>query len=324
MAGNVWILAESWAEKTSDATYELLALGRELADALDVSLEALAIGHRVETLAEDLGLADNVLCIDSPAFEGQPADLLCAAIASLMKARQPGLLLVPMTNVSWDVLGLLPAISEAPFISLCTDVTVNAGSVEAHSLLFGGKIAAVTRVVDVPTVLGIQPGSRSRDRGVGDGAPNVERVDEEIEGTAGVRFVKYLEPEATDVDITQHDVLVAVGRGLRSGDNLELAEELAEALGGVVCSSRPVIDQGWLPMSRQVGKSGANVSPKLYLALGISGAPEHVEGMKNSDLIIAVNTDPDAPIFNVARYGVEEDLFDIAEALTERLKAVNA
>jgi electron transfer flavoprotein alpha subunit len=136
-----------------------------------------------------------------------------------------------------------------------------------------------------------------------------------------VRFKKYIEPEAGDVDISQQEVLVAVGRGLQSQDNLELAEELAAALGGAVCGSRPVIDQGWLPLSRQVGKSGLTVKPKIYIAAGLSGAPEHVEGIKGSDLIIAINSDPRAPIFNVAHYGIVGDAAEVLPALAERVKA---
>ena len=134
------------------------------------------------------------------------------------------------------------------------------------------------------------------------------------------RFLQLIEPEAGDVDITQADIIVSVGRGIGSEDNIEVAEELAQALGGVVAASRPIIDAGWLPRTRQVGKSGLTVKPKLYLALGISGAPEHVEGMKDSELIIAVNTDPQAPIFEVAHYGVVADLFDVVDALLEKVQ----
>jgi electron transfer flavoprotein alpha subunit len=123
------------------------------------------------------------------------------------------------------------------------------------------------------------------------------------------------------MDITKQDVLVAVGRGIQNQDNLSLAEDLAQALGGAVCASRPVIDQGWLPLTRQVGKSGMIVKPKSYLALGISGAPEHVEGMKGSELIIAINTDPHAPIFDVAHYGICGDLLEVIPILTEKLKS---
>jgi electron transfer flavoprotein alpha subunit len=136
-----------------------------------------------------------------------------------------------------------------------------------------------------------------------------------------VEFEELLLPEGGDVDITQQEVLVAVGRGIQQKENVELAEELAQALGGAVCASRPVVDQGWLPSTRQVGKSGMTVKPKLYLALGISGAPEHQEGMKGSQLVIAVNTDPKAPIFDVAQYGAEADALDLLPALMEAIQA---
>jgi electron transfer flavoprotein alpha subunit len=127
------------------------------------------------------------------------------------------------------------------------------------------------------------------------------------------------EPEAGDVDITAADLLVSVGRGIGSQDNLELVTELADALGAPVSASRPVTDSGWLPKTRQVGKSGLTVKPRAYLALGISGAPEHLEGMRGAELIIACNTDPKAPIFDVAHYGTTEDLFDLVPELTEKL-----
>jgi len=129
-----------------------------------------------------------------------------------------------------------------------------------------------------------------------------------------------LEPPPGDVDITKARVLVAVGRGIQNAENLQLANELGEVLGGAVCASRPVVDQGWLPLTRQVGKSGMTVQPKLYLALGISGAPEHVEGMKRSEMILAVNTDPKAPIFDIAHYGVVADALDLAPLLVEEIR----
>jgi electron transfer flavoprotein alpha subunit len=130
-----------------------------------------------------------------------------------------------------------------------------------------------------------------------------------------------VEPETGDVDITKQNVLIGVGRGIQTQDNVQMAEDLAAALGGAVCASRPVIDQGWLPLSRQVGKSGMTVKPRVYLAFGISGAPEHWEGMQNSQCIIAVNTDPKAPIFDGAHYGVVGDALELLPVLTDKVKA---
>jgi len=133
------------------------------------------------------------------------------------------------------------------------------------------------------------------------------------------KFVEYFEPPAGEVDITAADVLVSVGRGIKDTENMPIVEKLAEALGGALACSRPIVDKGWLPSDRQVGTSGKTVKPKLYLAVGISGAFQHVSGMKNSDLIIAINKDPKAPIFRAADYGVVEDLFKVVPTLTNRI-----
>jgi electron transfer flavoprotein alpha subunit len=137
----------------------------------------------------------------------------------------------------------------------------------------------------------------------------------------GVECLGVAEPEAGDVDITTQDVRGVVGRGIESEDNIEEAQELADALGGALAASRPIVDQGWLPKTRQVGKSGLTVKPKVYLTLGVSGAPEHVEGMKDAETIISVNTDPQAPIFGVAHYGWVGDLFDLLPELIDRLES---
>jgi electron transfer flavoprotein alpha subunit len=170
-------------------------------------------------------------------------------------------------------------------------------------------------------VVGLLPGARPASAAAAGGPPAVEAVTVDLPAEGRVRFDAYLDPAPGDVDVTQQAVLVSVGRGIQTQDNISLAEDLAAALGGVVSASRPVIDQGWLPLTRQVGKSGASVKPKLYFAAGISGAPEHVEGMKGAELIIAVNTDPGAPIFGVAHYGIVADALEVLPALTDAVKA---
>jgi electron transfer flavoprotein alpha subunit len=158
------------------------------------------------------------------------------------------------------------------------------------------------------------------DAGRGDGSPPVETVDAPAPD-GRVRFKRLVQPEAADVDITREDILVAVGRGIGDEDDIEIVEELAEALGGAVACSRPVVDAGWLPKARQVGKSGHKVKPKLYVAVGISGAPEHLEGMRDAEVIVAINSDAKAPIFGVAHYGITEDLFDVVPELTEQIES---
>ena len=183
---------------------------------------------------------------------------------------------------------------------------------------------AEVEVCASPAILMMMPGSFRpvlASGGVegGEAVVEIRAISAPLEA-ASIRFEEWVLPKAGDVDITQQDLLIAVGRGIQQKENLDLVEELAQVLGGRVCASRPVIDQGWLPSTRQVGKSGMTVRPKCFLALGISGAPEHVEGMKDSELIVAVNSDPNAPIFDVAHYGVAADLLDIVPALVDALK----
>jgi electron transfer flavoprotein alpha subunit len=320
MAGNVWVLAEHWRGHLSDVTFELLALGRELASGLGSPLEAILLGHQARGLAAELGAVDGVLYVDHPSLAEPNPEAQCLALAALVEERKPRALLVPLSNVSADALGLLPARLKIPLVNFCRDVTVTDGQLQARAVLYGGKLEA-TLVAPSPVIFGVLPGSRLASQGRKDGAPAVEDATAAFPAEGRVRFEKYIDPEPGDVDLSQQAALVSVGRGIQTKDNIELAEELAQALGGAVSASRPVIDQGWLPLTRQVGKSGATVKPKLYVAAGISGAPEHVEGMKGAELIVAINTDPGAPIFAVAHYGVVGDVLEVLPALTAAVKA---
>lgn len=319
MTGNVWVTAEIWRGEISDVTYELLALGRELADGLGVDLEAVLIGDA--DAASSLG-ADRVLLVDDPDPGTTTGDRVSLILAALIAERSPAVVLVPITNAGWEVIGLLPADTGGAFVNLCRDASVAGGRVEAECLLYGGKMTVTAVPTASPAILAVLPGVRPADGGRAAAPPEVEAVAVEAPAEGGVRFLEYVDPEPGAVDITKQEVLIAVGRGLQSDANLDLAEELAELLGGAVCGSRPAIDHGWLPLSAQVGKSGHTVKPKLYVALGISGAPEHLEGMRDAELIIAINTDPGAPIFGVADYGVTEDLLEVVPELIEHLVKV--
>ncbi len=202
----------------------------------------------------------------------------------------------------------------------CKEIQVEGDGLRVTASFCGGKMMAEGRVDAAPAILMVLPGSFRPASEPGKAEIDARTLSAPLQPGA-IRFEQWILPEAGDVDITQQEILVSVGRGIQQKDNVELAENLARALGGAVCASRPVVDQGWLPSTRQVGKSGMTVKPKLYLALGISGAPEHQEGMKGADLIIAVNTDPRAPIFDIAHYGAEVDALELLPALTEAVAA---
>jgi len=317
MTGAIWVVAEQWRGRISPITFEGLALGREVADALGTPLHAVLMGHQAAGLAEKLGKADAVLYLDHPMLAEPVAGTYAEALWPVAQEREPACILIPLTNVTLGFGTLLAAKLNAPAANFCRDLRVAGGVVQARCVMYGGKMESLVAAGGRPFVVGLWPGSRPADQGMAAGAPSLEEIPVELPEMKRVELRRYIEPETGDVDITQQEVLVAVGRGIQAKENLEMVERMAELLGGAVCGSRPVIDQGWLPLSRQVGKSGMTVKPKLYLALGISGAPEHTEGMKDSTLIVVVNTDPQAPIFQLAHYGVVADVLDVIPALEE-------
>jgi len=227
------------------------------------------------------------------------------------------------TNVTFGLGARLAARTSMPFVNFCKGARVDNGALVLTSALLGGKMLTDVRPPNGKAIVSVYPGSFPPDAGKSQRAPPVDPVAMPALESKVV-FRKLIEPQAGDIDITKMDVLVSVGRGIQNADNIPLAEELAQALGGAVSASRPVVDQGWLPMTRQVGKSGMNVSPKLYLALGISGAPEHWEGMKGAQCVVAVNTDPKAPIFDFATYGAVVDCLDLIEPLKAAIESKKA
>jgi electron transfer flavoprotein alpha subunit len=207
-----------------------------------------------------------------------------------------------------------------PLVSQCRSVHVADGVLKFVSQICGGKIMAEGDLPGPPALVTMIPGGFKPEQGQSAHPPEVLSVTAPTLEGLRVTLKQYIEPEVGEVDIAREPILVSVGRGIQRQKNLALAEELAKALGSVVSASRPIIDQGWLPATRLVGKSGKTVKPKLYLALGISGAPEHVEAITDSETIIAVNTDPAAPIFNLARYGATADVLELLPRLTEKVR----
>lgn len=321
MNRDIWVVAEHFQGRLNDITFELLGKGRELARALGMKLEVVLFGHRVAQFTAELGAADGVYVIDRPELAEFTADAYGALLEAGLKDAQPRLVLMGSTSVGLDLLSLLSAHAGTPCLDNCTKLEVRDGRLFATSQIYGGKIFAEVALPATTTLVAVVPGAFPVEPGKVSGQPVVISPPLAPEHPA-VRtvFRKWIEPPSGDVDITKVPVLVSIGRGIKNAGNVLQARELADLLGGAVSGSRPVIDQGWLPKTRQVGKSGMTVKSKLYLALGISGAPEHVEGMKGAELIVAINTDAQAPIFGVAHYGAVADLFDVLPPLSEEIK----
>jgi len=265
MANAILVLAEQLRGEICEITYEMLGAGRALAGATGAPLYAALLGSEAAPLAGKLGAADKVFVVDNAQLNLAPAGTVAAAVKALMDQTQAGLVLLGCTNVSLGIGSVLAAKSGLPLVNFCRGAKADGGAVVCTSQLFGGKILSDVKLADGKGIVSIYPGAFSPDAGKSDKTPAVEKVEVPVEAPK-VTFKQYLEPETGDVDITKQNVLVGVGRGMQTQDNLQLAEDLAQVLGGAVCASRPVIDQGWLPLSRQVGKSGMNVKPRVYLA----------------------------------------------------------
>jgi electron transfer flavoprotein alpha subunit len=300
----------------SPVNERLLAFARPLADAAGGDVVALVAG--AEPAADGLDAADVVLAVSHPALSPYVPEAHQAALAAAIRARTPDVVLLENTTSGYDLGAATAAATELPFVGYCVALALQGGEAESTSGIYQGQLHATART-SLPAVFAINTIALQDEPG---GAGRGERVElpppAELDDLR-TSFVGAIVPPGDGVDLTKAERIVCIGRGIGGAENLEVAEELAEALGAEIGASRPVIDSGWVPKVRQIGKSGAKVRPKLYLGLGVSGAPEHLEGMQGAELIVAVNTDPGAAIFQVAHYGVVADLFDVADELTALL-----
>jgi electron transfer flavoprotein alpha subunit len=321
MNQDIFVIIEHLRGTVADISYVMLAAARVLAQGTQGKVVAVLLGNDVDELARDLA-ADLVLYVEHPALADFTSDAYQKVLVGLIGERAPRAVLFGDTSIGGDVAPWLSSHLTLPLVSSCRSVRVENGTLVFVSQTCGGKIMAEGNLPEPTALVMMVPGGYKPEEGKSPKAPEMSRVPAPALENLRVTMKEFVEAATGDVDISKEPILVAIGRGIQNQDNVEVAEELAKALGGVVCASRPVIDQSWLPTQRLVGKSGKSVKAKLYLAMGISGAPEHVEAITNSEMIVAINTDPAAPIFNVAKYGATVDLIDLAPALTEKIRQV--
>jgi len=319
MNPDIYVVIEYLRGQVADISYIMLAAARVLAQGTGGSVAAVLLGHDVQPLAADLA-ADCRFYADHPALTEYTPEAYQRVLADLISSSQPRVVLLGDTSIGAEVAGGLSIRLGLPQVSHCRTLRAENGSLTFTSQICGGKIMAEGEIPDPTALVTMMPGGYKPEQGHSSQQIPLDELTVPDLSDLPVTLKEYIEPEVGDVDITREAILVAVGRGIEREDNMELAEELAEALGGVVCASRPVVDQGWMPVSRLVGKSGKAVKPTVYLALGISGAPEHIEGVSDGGTLIAINTDPNAPIFDVAKYGAEVDLLDLLPVLTEQVQ----
>jgi len=316
--GDVLAVAEHRRGELRPVSYELIAAGRDLAADLGGDLHVAVIGGDVDGFAERVNRAgvDVVHTVD----EGEEFnhDVYAAATTALFEAVDPSVLLLPNSVNGLDYAPAVATRLSIPLVSDAVDLTV-ADDLVVTRETYGSKVETTVEAT-TPAAVTIRDAEWPSVEDPGDAT--VEPFSVDIDPPSIRSTVRgFEEVGAGDVDIGEAEFIVSVGRGIDEEANLELVEELADALDATVAASRPIVDNGWLPKNRQVGQSGAVVTPKVYLALGISGAVQHVAGMKGAETIIAVNTDPDAPIFDIADYGVVGDLFEVVPELIERFES---
>ena len=311
----VLAVAEHRRGDLRDVSFELITAGRELADETGGDLHVAVISGAVDDHAERLD-RDGVDTIHTVSHgEEFNHDVYVQSLEQLADSIDPTYIVAPN---SVNGLDYVPAIASRLDMSLVTDaVDIDAGDgLTVTRELYSGKVEGDLDVDGDRAVVTIRGGEWPAAEDSGDAT--VEAFDAVIDEDAVRSTVTgFQEVGSGDVDITDADVLVSVGRGIQEEDNLDLIHDLADALGATVSSSRPIVDNGWLPKDRQVGQSGKVVTPDVYIAIGISGAVQHVAGMKGAETIVAINNDPSAPIFDIADYGIVDDLFDVVPALTE-------
>ena len=322
----ILVVTEQRQGKWHNTSFETLVAAQQLAAATSGSVSAAVVGKGVAALADELAAKNiaEVLLVEHELLESYTADGFCAALKQVVESVKPDLVLFPHTYQVRDFAPKLAAMLGKGMIGDCIGFRKEGDQLVFVRQMFQGKtVADVTFVGSSPWFASFQSGAFRADllEAHPSGRAPVNALEVELKAEEiRTKPLELFKEAKSAVDLTQAPLIVAIGRGIKAPENIAQAEAVAKALGGEIAASRPICDEGWLPMERQIGSSGQTVAPKLYLALGISGAIQHVVGMKGSRTIVAVNKDPNAPIFEIADYGIVADIFEVMPALTEELQ----
>jgi len=320
--GKIFVLAEQRQGQIRDVTYEILTKGRELAEKTNSELVAIILGKDVKEQAKPLSeYAKTVLLIQDAKMEGFNSEAYRKILTKLITEHKPSLVIMGHTSYGMELAPRLAAALKMPLATDCVDLGFEGDALTVTRQLYGGKVnvKATARKAETYMVTLRQATFKVQKPAQPANGEIIEIPSPLTEEIAEKRFIQYILPAIGGVDITSAEKLVSVGRGIKDQGSIPMVEELAKTLEATLVCSRPIVDKGWLPSDRQVGTSGKTVKPKLYIAIGISGAFQHILGMKNSDLIMAINKDPNAPIFGFADYGVVQDLFKIVPVIKDKI-----
>jgi electron transfer flavoprotein alpha subunit len=326
MAQGVMTIAEQRDGEIRKVSYELVSEGRRLADSLGQDVTTILLGSGIKDKAPTFGHygADKVLVADDPRLETYTTDAYVSVIGELVKANDPAILILGGSVQGRDLSARLAARLGVGMAQDCTVFSIEDGNLVATRPIYAGKAYAKMTFSDSwpqmatarPNVMTLNEPDESKSAEVIDATFSLD------DSSLKTKVVDTVKDESGKVDLTEADIIVSGGRGMKGPENYNILEELADVIGATVGASRSAVDAGWRPHTDQVGQTGKVVSPNLYIACGISGAIQHLAGMSTSKVIVAINKDPDAPIFQKADYGVVDDLFKVVPPLTEEIKKI--
>lgn len=323
MSNIVLVVAEADAAgNLRPASLEVVAAGRKLAASAGASVAALLMGSSLAAATSALATSgvDQVLVADDARLANLPTPALATVLAKIVSDRAPVTVLVPSTTAGIEYAPRVAAKLRLPIASDCIDLGYEDGAVVAVRPVLGGRVLTAVKLASgTPAILTMRQGSF--DKAAGGGTAPVEQISVELaDADLALKVIGVSAKESAGVGLDSAEVIVGGGRGLKEAANFRLVEELAGALGGAVAATRAITDAGWRPHNEQIGQTGRVVSPRLYIAVGISGAVQHVAGLQGAEHIVAINRDPDAPIFKIASFGIVGDLFEVVPALVAELK----
>jgi electron transfer flavoprotein alpha subunit len=326
MSNGILVFIEHKAGSLNKTSLEAIAAGQKLGGETGQSITAVVLGSGAQSLAQEIAAYDlaRVVYVDHAQLADYTPDAYASAMEQVVRAADPQYVLMSHTYLVRDFAPKVAARFGKGLIGDCIRMSVDAGAVTFTRRIFLGKLDAdVVSDGAAPLFATFQSGAFRPDQARKGSTAPIEEMPVDV-GEVRMKPEAPFQEVKQAVDLSKADVIVAVGRGIKSKENIALAEKLAEVLGGDLAASRPICDAEWLPIDRQIGSSGQTVAPKLYIALGISGAIQHLVGMKNSQTIVAINKDPEAPIFDIADYGIVGDLFEALPVLTEEIRKLKS
>jgi len=321
MSQGILAITEQVDGEFKNISFEVISTGRMIADKTGGSLVAAVMGAGVDAIASQTAEygAERILVADHEGLKDGLSDACIQAAAQLVATSDPAVVLIGATSLGKDIAARLSARLDAPLAMNCIDVRVDGDRIVATRPMYGGKVLADVSLTGSPAIVAIRP--RAMEAVAAQGAGEVEKVDIDLDGTT-LNLVER-QMETGKIELTEADVVVTGGRGM-GGNDFAVVEALAKALGAAVGASRSAVDEGWRPVSDQVGQTGKVVAPNLYIACGVSGAIQHLAGMASSRVVVAINKDPEAPIFSKCDFGVVGDLFDVVPAVTAEIEKLKA